>query len=309
MKPQPKVTIIVCTFNRAEILPYCLDSLVDQTASQDQYEVIVVNNNSSDGTRYIAEQYACRQANFRVVSESRQGLSHARNRGWMETETEWVAYIDDDAKAAVNCVERILWIIETHDFDCFGGLYEPWYLYGKPQWLKDSYVSNINNISKPQVLESGYASGGVMVVRRDLLERFGGFNIRFGMHGYRIAYGEETDLQERFRSHGYTIGFDPDLKIHHLVAKYKLNPWWFVSSSFRRSRDYNLLVSPEKRRSSLQIVRTLIHDSIYFFATSSHNLCNDDYYWQNWIIDSLSPAAACLGSLAANILISLQKSK
>jgi len=137
-----KLTILICTYNRVAILEECLASFVNQTINNQQFEVIVINNNSTDTTQIVAEKYANNYTNFSVVKELNQGLSHARNRGYQEAASDWVAYVDDDAKAHPNFVEQALWTINNHEFDAFGGIYLPWYKYGKPKWLPKNFGSN-----------------------------------------------------------------------------------------------------------------------------------------------------------------------
>ena len=108
------LSIIVCTYNRESLLPLCLQSLTDQAIDKRLYEVIVVNNNSTDGTQEVAESFAEMSKNLRVVLERRQGLSHARNRGWMEAQGKFVAYIDDDAIAWPDWIYSILDFIKRH---------------------------------------------------------------------------------------------------------------------------------------------------------------------------------------------------
>lgn len=296
------VSIIVCTFNRAGILPYCLDSLVDQTATPDQYEIIIVNNNSSDTTQEIADQYASRYCNTRVISEPRQGLSYARNRGWQEAESDWIAYIDDDAKAPSEYVSRVLDIIDKYDFDCFGGVYLPWYKYGKPEWFRDRYASNMGVQDYTGPLNSGYASGGNLVIKRSLLEKLGGFNPGFGMNPGQIAYGEETALQMQLRAAGFVIGFDPGLIVEHLVSREKLSPWWHVKSAYARSRDYTCFLDDSPYSSTLHVIKSIIHDLLHYSREATPHLFEPNYFWENWILDVFRPVASHIGYLTGLIV-------
>lgn len=299
MKPIPTISIIVCTFNRAEILPYCLDSLVKQTASLDQYEVIIVNNNSSDSTQEIADRYASQYTNFRVVFESRQGLSHARNRGWMEASTEWIAYIDDDAKAYPGYVERIFHIMNNYKFDCFGGIYLPWYKYGKPRWFKDSYAvatnSYVQNFTGP-IRKGKYAFGGNIVFKRSVLSELDGFSPEYGMRGTVQAYGEEIHLQKKMEEEGFLIGFDPGLCIDHLVDRYKFSLLWLLRFKFKSSMYYIFVNTPSVSwRSLCDIVRNALSHLIYSTFHASLKLRYNDYCIQNWFLDIFQPLAGYLG--------------
>ncbi len=294
---KPIVSIIVCTFNRAEVLPYCLDSLANQNALLDQYEIIVINNNSSDTTQDIVDRYTSRYRNIKMILEQQQGLSHARNTGWKKANSDWVAYIDDDAKAIPGYVERLFHVIKTYPFDCFGGVYIPWYKYQKPRWFKDEYASNITVQDHTGVLVSGYVSGGNFAVKKTLLEEFSGFQPDLGMRPGKIAYGEETLLQMKIRDAGYTIGFDPLLIVEHLVSKEKLSPWWQIKSAYARSRDYAKCAGPSSSYSLLKTGKTLLHDFLYYTRRATPRLLLNEYYWQNWVMDVFRPLASHLGGL------------
>ena len=296
------LSIIVCTFNRADLLNEALNSLVLQTADKNLFEVIIVDNNSTDTTRIVAKDYALKHSNFRYVFEEKQGLSHARNRGYQESTSDWISYLDDDAKASKNYVERMLHVIKNYNFDCFGGVYLPWYKYGKPKWYKDRYGSNGFKLKRTGILLNDYASGGIIVFKRSVLEDFNGFSVSIGMSGGKIAYGEETKLQVKMRKKGYIIGFDPKLRIQHLVDHNKLKPSWYILSSFAKGRDSWVTFELDV---TLEIVFRLIASTTLFFSL---NLCiytlklfTKGYYFQNWIIDLGTPIAVATGQLSSSI--------
>ena len=295
-----KVSVVICTYNRAELFRSALNSLICQTSGNGSFDVIVVNNNSSDYTQAVAEDFALNHDNIRVVIEKKQGLSHARNRGYKEAETDWVAYLDDDAKASFNYVERIQHVIEHYDFDCFGGVYLPWYKYGRPKWFKDEYGSNGFKLNVTGFLEDDYASGGVIVFKKNVLEHFNGFPVNIGMNGEKIAYGEETLLQVRMRKEGYRIGFDPHLQIEHVVSPYKLSPVWFVRSSFAVGRDYwdAFDLKVEKKYVFVVIISGIYHFSLALYKYTPQ-LLKHDYFIQNWFIDVFRPLARACGKISS----------
>jgi len=295
----PPVTVVICTYNRSMLLSHCLRSLSEQSATPESYEVIVVDNNSTDSTQDIAMDFTRRFPNFKLIHEPEQGLSHARNRGWKEAEAPWVAYIDDDAKAMPGYIERLLFVIENYPFDCFGGVYLPWYEYGKPGWFRDEYASNLSVQDHTGVLNSGYASGGNFVIRRTILEEFEGFHADLGMRPDKIAYAEEALLQMQLRNAGYTIGFDPQLIVEHLVSREKLSPWWFVRSAYARSRDWETAQDIKPRLGRLLLtIRSLLHDLLYNLISKTPSLKRSDYFIQNWIVDVLAPIASKMGSMS-----------
>ena len=92
------ITVILCTYNRCATLSRALASVAASELPQvAKWEVIVVDNNSTDGTRAVVEEF-CRQhpGRFRYLFESRQGLSQARNAGIREARGDILAFMDDD---------------------------------------------------------------------------------------------------------------------------------------------------------------------------------------------------------------------
>jgi glucosyl-dolichyl phosphate glucuronosyltransferase len=297
------VSIVVCTYNRAQILAECLGALAGQAIPGRRFEVIVIDNSSTDATLDVATGFAREHPHFKVVPEPCPGLSHARNRGWKEAASDWVAYVDDDARVSPHYGERLVHIIESHPFDCFGGIYTPWYAYGKPRWFRDGYASNSSVQDHTGVLEKGFASGGNFAIRKALLEKFGGFSSGFGMRPEGIAYGEESLLQMQLRAAGHVIGFDPGLVVEHLVAREKLSPWWHVGSAYARSRDYTrCLGAPFTALTLLRPLRSVLHDLLSHSRRFTPRLLEGGYYRENWIIDVLGPAASHLGALKGALL-------
>lgn len=302
------LSIVVCTLNRSPLLAECLKSLESQPVAPGTYEVIIVDNGSTDATLDIAESFARRNPHFRIIAEPQPGLSNARNTGWKAANSDWVVYMDDDAKATPGYVERLFHIIKTYPFDCFGGVYIPWYKYQKPRWFKDEYASNITVQDHTGVLASGYVSGGNFAVKKTLLEKFNGFQPDLGMRPGKIAYGEETLLQMKLRDAGYIIGFDPLLVVGHLVSREKLSPWWQIRSAYARSRDYNMCISVQfSYRELLHSCKSILHDLLYHVKKSSPYLFADNYYWENWILDVSRPIASHIGKIASMLITKKHK--
>ncbi len=229
----PLISVIVCTFNRADLLSSCLQSLVEQTIDRSLYEVIVVNNNSTDNTQEVVEEFARRHSNFRLVNEPVQGLSHARNRGYSEAKGEYVAYIDDDAKADKSWVENIRRLTERRpEIVAFGGPYKSFSLVKIPKWYKESYGEwGLGEIERP-IADNEWINGTNMVFRRQLLFDLGGFDTRIGMSGSVISYGEETNLLLKIKKRELPIYYVPDIVVEHLIAEYKMNLRWMLKSYY-----------------------------------------------------------------------------
>ncbi len=301
------LSILICTYNRADILAECLQSLTAQTAAIQDFEVIVVNNNSPDHTQSTAESFIGKVPNLRVVIEQEQGLCAARNRGYQEAKSEWVLYLDDDAKASTNMVERALWTIQHYpQYEVFGGVALPWYKYPKPHWYKESYV--VTNQLPYQTVSTlrgnQFAIGCIMVLHKPTLARFGGFNtVLGGMTADKIVYNDETELQNRMRKNGVQMAHDPELFVYHLVPRYKLHVDWFFKYAFINGRDLLQAKNINTNPFNLLLITfiafgmMLAHLVIY-----TPRLLQKDYYIENWIIDVFRKVAKRVGIVYTALL-------
>lgn len=233
---RPGLSVIVCTYNRADRLVGCLMSLADQTIDKKSYEVIVVDNNSTDGTARIVTEISGRFPNFRMVKELRQGLSYSRNRGWREANGKYVAFIDDDAKATRNWCANILNAFETVSPRpaAVGGEVHPFYEVSPPRWFSDdleirSWGSEACFLQSPRAVY-GF-SGSNMAFTRNILENYKGFSPRYGMSGKRLRVGEETELFSRIHGDNPLFWYDPQIKVFHWVPKKNMS----ISYRFWRS--------------------------------------------------------------------------
>lgn len=304
------ISVVVCTYNRANILKYALQALVNQTVAKNLYEVIVINNNSTDKTNDIVQDFINKYDNYYIIQEKEQGISHARNRGIKEAKADYIAYLDDDVRPFETYVERIIWVIYNYDFDVFGGRYVPWYLYDKPRWFKDEYACTGYDIREIEELKAGFLVGGVMVFKKRVLEFLGGFSTDMGPKAERFAYGEDTNVQVRMRNKELKIGFDPDLVVEHLVANYKVSIFWFFKSNYINGRD--AWATFEIKPSLSKIYKGLI--SIWYLLginlfTYTFKLIQNDYYIQNWCIDVISPFLYQMGSILSAIIIMAHPTK
>ena len=134
-----EISVVICTYNRSDILKNVLETVVNQTVDQSFYEVIIVDNCSTDQTESQVRNFSRLNTNIRYVLEKRVGLSHARNRGWKEARGRYVAYTDDDCELPEEWLTIALQIIENVEPDIFGGPYYPYYLSPKADWFKDEY--------------------------------------------------------------------------------------------------------------------------------------------------------------------------
>ena len=310
MSTTPKITIIICTYNRSDLLSETLPSIFNQNVRESKYDVLVVNNNSNDSTDEILTNFSKSYSNLSVIKEAQQGLSYARNTGYMNSSTDWIIYLDDDAMIPSDFIEIALQTIKSNKYDCFGGVYYPWYKYGKPVWFKDIYASTAEFYKQNNGHKLQYASGGIMAIKRSLLIEFDGFPTHLGMKGNAMAYGEETFLQNQMKRNGHTIGIIPKWSINHIVNKYKLHPIWFIKNGYVTGRDAWIIY--EEKVTFKSIIKYLVNIITIFFqktVTTTPRLFNKNYYSQNWFIEIFHPISIQYGRVIGGLQMILNKDK
>jgi len=239
------ISVVTYTYNRADILKILLESISSQTLNPDMFELIVVDNHSTDQTRELVNSFCSRYGNIHYFYEDRLGISAARNRGWQEASGEYIVFIDDDGRAPPGWPETAVGIIQEVKPDVFGGPVLPFYASRKPKWFKDEYATITYGELARQLVPDEYLSGSNLFIRREILEVVNGFDERLGHHGKNLGYGDETDLLRRVRKKfpKACIFYEPRLYNNHLFREEKFSLMWQVRAKFALGRFNYLTLS------------------------------------------------------------------
>src|ERR1051325_2836189 len=135
MSDLPDLSVVICTYNRPELLRLALLSLLKQSPANVTYEVVVVDNNSTPATRAVVDEFVQSDARVRYVRETRQGNAYARNTGVVEARAPIVAYLDDDVTVRDNWIEIIPRTFKENNVDFIGGKVLPRWEQPPPSWL------------------------------------------------------------------------------------------------------------------------------------------------------------------------------
>jgi glycosyltransferase involved in cell wall biosynthesis len=224
------LSIIICSYNRASYISDALTSLYVQSSGLDNFEVIFVDNNSTDNTKEVYAQWRQTNTNgqFTFISEMQQGASFARNTGAAIAKGEWVCFMDDDAVATTDYVKNIIKHIQDQPFIVgFGGRIIPKYIPGEPKWMSyyvSSLVGNFDYASTACAFENGkYPLESNMIVKKSVYDQIGGFNVNLpGVVGTLRIGGEGKELFYKIIALGHTIYYDPSICVHHVVEVKKL---------------------------------------------------------------------------------------
>jgi len=237
------VSIIVCTYNRADLLRETLNALVAQKVPSDlEWEVVVVDNNSRDATRAVVETArAAAPMSMTYCYEPRQGLSWARNTGIATAKGGIVAFTDDDAVPAADWVASIVAVLKDTGADVVGGRILPVWPGPVPSWLAHyrGLFGNLALMDYPTkerlVVEQGTPQvwGCNMAFRRDVFDRIGPFDTGLGRVGDRLYGGEDVDMVRRALAANLVVFFDPALVVWHCVPLERMRRRYFLRWHFQ----------------------------------------------------------------------------
>ena len=226
-------TVVVCTYNRANLLRGAIESLLKlRMPVGGQVEILVVDNASTDQT---AEVVGVLQQDspipLRYVLEANQGVAYARNRGLEEARGNWVAFFDDDQIADVHWLASLIDAAHQRQTLCVGGAVK--------LLLPEDYREPLSGVCRVLLSESpadapaeSYRDPrtpgtGNMLIQRELARRIGGFDVHATMGG------EDTGLYRRMRREGISVWYEPTAVIYHHVPRQRLSESYMLWNASR----------------------------------------------------------------------------
>jgi len=234
------ISIVICTYNNAPLLHTTLQSVLSQ-AGRDSipHEVIVVDNNSSDNTREVVTAFRQEDTRIRYVHESRQGLSHARNRGMAEALGDVVSYIDDDVLLCAQWLENVVTAFSECDCEIVGGRCLLSLPHKPPAWFYkelEHLLSMVDHGDERLITSSEPLYGLNFSIRKETLRRVGGFDPKLGRQRRTLLSGEEREVLHRVRMNGGTAVYEPRALLYHIVNKERLTAKWFFRRKWAQGR-------------------------------------------------------------------------
>lgn len=235
-------TILICTYNRAQLLGPTLDSIAALRAPAGlAWEVLVVDNNSTDGTRLAVEQ---RQAGYpvdlRYAFEPRQGKSMALNTGHTLARGAIIVYTDDDVRVPAEWLQAAVQpLLDDPSIAYTGGPVRPMWERRPPAWLDPTgnlggTIAVKDHGDAMFVFEDEHKTplGVNMAVRRELVDRIGGFRPDLGRRGKSLLGQEQAEFFYRSRAAGVRGLYVPAMLLDHFVPASRLTHnyfrrWWY----------------------------------------------------------------------------------
>jgi glycosyltransferase involved in cell wall biosynthesis len=213
MQKDFKISLVIPAYNEEKYIGYCLE-YATKHHNGDFFEIIVIDNASTDRTGEIAKSYK----GVRVVREEKKGLTHARQRGFLEAKGDILAYVDADTRIKKNHLEKIIKAFSKNPkLVCFSGPHE-YYDIKKSHQILTKVFWRI--FAYPTYLIVGYMTNGAsFAIRKNILDKMDGFDTSISF------YGEDTNIARRASKHG--------------KVKFSLN--FGIPTSGRRLNDHGIL--------------------------------------------------------------------
>jgi glycosyltransferase involved in cell wall biosynthesis len=240
-----KITLIVCTYNRCQTLAKALNSAAALTLPEStEWEVLVVDNNSRDQTRAIAEQFCSRHlGRFRYLFEPVPGKSHGLNSGIREARGDILAFMDDDVTVEPAWLHNLTAPLHDSRWAGSGGPIFPEWLRPPPRWLpRDGRYAlaplasfNLGN-EATELLEPPFGTN--MAFRKTMFEKYGNFRTDLGPSPNKDIprVNDDTEFGSRLIAAGERLRYEPSAIVYHPVTEDRLQKRYFLAWWFDKGR-------------------------------------------------------------------------
>lgn len=200
----PKISIIIPVYNAEKTLRHCLDSVLNQT--YENYEVIVVDNNSSDKSRNIIQEYCARNNRIKYIFETKKGAAAARYRGERNSKGDIILMTDSDCIIPNNWIEEMMGPIVKDNRIAVQGLKKPIVLNYWTKHIQDEE----ERLAMERIKDGkiGLLDTANFAIKRSVLQEVGYANPN-------VSIGHDTELEVRLKIKGYEIFFKPVEVLHY----------------------------------------------------------------------------------------------
>lgn len=238
------ISVLIATYNRAEILLRTLESITVLERTGLSVEFVVVDNNSSDHTKQVIESFTERLP-VRYLFEPNPGQNCARNRALEDVELgRLVVFTDDDVEPGKDWLKAIVSISERWpEYSVFGGkIYVVWPNIRIPEWAHIPHVKSLcfaeHNYAESKCVYAPrqYPFSGNFWVRRDLLANGRRFDERIGPRPGGYIMGSESSFLQKLSEDGYRMVYSPEAVVGHRVLRQQISIGNVLRRAYRRGR-------------------------------------------------------------------------
>jgi glycosyltransferase involved in cell wall biosynthesis len=296
------LSVIIPTRNRVKLLKNAIASIVHQTYQQEKYEIIIIDNGSTDETKSIVESFQKSILNLKYIYEESPGLHIGRHLGLKYASGEILVYADDDIEAFPTWLEGISESFSNTNVVLVGGNISPHYENPPPDWIESLWQTTPwgKVLGAFSILDFGdtikeispfYVFGCNFSIRKKILVDLGGFHPDGMPDSFLEFRGDgETAVSRAIYSKKYVTLFNPKASIYHFVPKsrmtfdylYKRGYLQGISDSYtavRKKGTYNYLHYIQFLvKNYIKIIKKILHDLIRNLSTTPR-----DIYYQGYL--------------------------
>jgi len=238
-RTNPSISIVVCTYNNATMLDRTLFAVENLTTHPlDKWEVLVVNNNCTDDTRAVVDNYRLRNSRFRLIYEYQQGLTPARLCGVKNSTQDWIAFVDDDCVLDPGWLQSAILFAESNpDAAGFGGKVSLNWETQPPSFVnKFHYCFAEQELGSEQTVVDQLVGAG-MVVNRKLLEKSGWVQrpLLDDRVGKQLVSGGDVEIAVRLRAIS-KLWYVPTCSLSHVIPNYRTTVSYLMRINFGLGR-------------------------------------------------------------------------
>jgi glycosyltransferase involved in cell wall biosynthesis len=237
--PRLRVTVAVVTFNRSRYLRETLAGLVRQDYPADGWDLLVIDNNSTDDTRDVVASFMASTPSPRRVVETRPGLDHGRNRAIEEARGDVIALVDDDIIVEPDWLAQLVAPFSSqssHSIGVVGGEVVPVFPDGIPAWLEGSHRPLRFRLDPGPLPADQAPMGANFAFPKWVFARFGNFDTQLDRQGSKLFGGGDSNMIRRIRSAGLEAWFVPGAKVLHQIPAARLTLSYALRHAFDSAR-------------------------------------------------------------------------
>lgn len=213
-----RITVAIPTYNRAELLRQTLCGITRQDFPAQEFEILVIDNNSTDNTREVVAAFAGASPPPRYVLETKQGLDHGRNRALDEAAGEIIVFGDDDILMEPDWLRQLVAPFSgsgAEKIGCVGGEVIPVFPDGLPDWVAEWHAPLAFRADAGALAAKHSPMGANMAFPRRIFDQVGRFSTALDRSGRNLFSGGDEEMIRRVRAAGFEVWFVPAAKVQH----------------------------------------------------------------------------------------------
>jgi len=249
------ITVALCTHNHADRLPRTLADLGKLVSPSHSWEMLVVDNASTDETAALLTdtRWWPPGVTVRIVREEQLGLSNARNRAIKEAQGQYLLFVDDDETPDPHWLTAYERDMLACTPDALGGRIDVLFEHGeRPSWLQDELLGFLGHLDHGEACWLNDPDtpfyGGNFAVRVDIFPDVGEFDADLGRKGEVNAGGEDTEFYRRIIARDYRVRWVPEAIINHRIRADKLWRSYFLDLHYRQGMSEGSRTRGDRKR-------------------------------------------------------------